>query len=132
MGISTELTGTPWHVERFARAEGDEKRHSHRCKYFRFDGKHCKYYSEKCRGAAHCDYYLERDKIEEPEAEEPVKEEEPVKSSYLSSGDKVKHKTFGEGYVIKVDEDTVTIAFEDATKELSINALIRHQLLTIV
>ncbi len=26
MGISTELTGTPWHVEKFTRAEGDEKR----------------------------------------------------------------------------------------------------------
>ena len=132
MGISTELTGTPWHVERFARAEGDEKRHSHRCKYFRSENKYCKYYCEKCRGATHCDYYQERNQRVEPCEEEPVKDEPPVKASYLSVGDKVKHKTFGDGYVIKVDGDTVTIAFKDATKELSINACIRHQLLVIV
>lgn len=55
-----KLEGSPWHVERFQRKEGDDRRHSHRClNYNKSDG-HCSYYCAKCYGAAHCNQYSEK------------------------------------------------------------------------
>lgn len=57
----SKLTGTPWHVERFTRQEGDDRRHRVRCVFY--EGKaseFCKYYCVKCRGAAHCEQYEEK------------------------------------------------------------------------
>ena len=35
MGISRNLTGTPWHIAKMVRKEGDPRRHRARCCYFR-------------------------------------------------------------------------------------------------
>ena len=70
MGISQQMTGTPWHVERMVREEGDERRHRARCTFYRRkpDG-HCEYYGERCRGSAHCERYAERSPAtEKPDA----------------------------------------------------------------
>jgi len=55
------LTGTVWHVERFERQEGDDRRHRSRCVNYKGkpDG-YCSYYCGKCRGAAHCNHYEEK------------------------------------------------------------------------
>ena len=60
MAWQTKINGVPWHVDRYTRAEGDERRHSSRCKYHRKSDKYCAYHKEKCWGAAHCDIYCER------------------------------------------------------------------------
>lgn len=59
MGISGNFTGTPWHVDRFTRAEDDPKRHRSRCIYFSKDDKYCSKYRMRCFGSAHCKHYRE-------------------------------------------------------------------------
>lgn len=70
-----KLSGTPWHVEKMVRSEGDSRRHRSRCKHY--EGKRegrCDWFFGRCRGAAHCAYYSEKVKIEE-KIEEKAKEE---------------------------------------------------------
>lgn len=66
------LTGTAWHVERFERQEGDDRRHRSRCVNYkgRPDG-YCSYYCVKCRGAAHCSHYAEK-AVEQDEVTAPT------------------------------------------------------------
>ena len=58
MGLN-RFTGTPWHVERYTREAGDEKRHRSRCVYFREQGTYCCKISDRCFGSAHCQDYKE-------------------------------------------------------------------------
>lgn len=58
MGVS-RMTGTPWHMERYTRDEGDERRHRSRCVYYRKSDAYYSEYIGKCRGAAHCTHYSE-------------------------------------------------------------------------
>ncbi|MBP3209918.1 MAG: hypothetical protein J6M64_08455 [Oscillospiraceae bacterium] len=53
------ISGTPWHVERFTRAEGDERRHRSRCIHYIKERKTCIKVAGPCNGAAHCKYYKE-------------------------------------------------------------------------
>lgn len=60
MSKTQYLSGTPWHVEKMTRQEGDDKRHRSRC--VNYEGKktgHCKVFNEKCHGSAHCGEYKE-------------------------------------------------------------------------
>ena len=36
MGLK-HMAGTPWHKERFARQEGDERRHKSHCVYYKWE-----------------------------------------------------------------------------------------------
>lgn len=66
------LTGTVWHVERFERQEGDDRRHRSRC--VNYKGKphgYCSYYCGKCRGAVHCSHYAEKT-VEQEEVTVPT------------------------------------------------------------
>ena len=134
MGISRELTGTPWHVEKFTRSEGDEKRHRSRCFYHSTKDNYCIKYCEKCRGSAHCDYYTEtppekaeyQKKAVETEQQKPVPEKTPV----LPTGCRVKHKKFGSGTVTSCNDDTVAVLFDNGTeKVLVLSVLIKNKLL---
>lgn len=44
----SELTGIPWHVEKWTRNEGDERRHKSRCIYYRKKDSYCKYLYIEC------------------------------------------------------------------------------------
>ena len=105
MGVR-RMTGTPWHVERYARDEGDERRH--RCVYYRKSDAHCSQYSGKCRGSAHCPYYREYDPEEEAEpASKPATEKKMSDweaKRLFPVGCRVKHKSYGAGTVKKVGE----------------------------
>ncbi len=60
MGNLERMVGSPWHVEKMTRSEGDDRRHRSRC--IHYSGKqegHCDYFCVKCRGAAHCEKYDE-------------------------------------------------------------------------
>ena len=58
MGIR-HMSGSPWHLEKYTREEGDDRRHKHRCIHYRISDNHCCYYNERCRGSAHCTKYIE-------------------------------------------------------------------------
>lgn len=60
MNKSKYLTGTPWHVERMTRQEGDPRRHKSRCVYYASKSKTCDYRNGTCIGSAHCMNYKER------------------------------------------------------------------------
>lgn len=76
------LTGIPWHVERFEREEGDERRHRSRCRFFQ--GKPynlCLYHSVRCYGSAHCENYIEKYQAQEkPVQKLAIKKSKPSKS----------------------------------------------------
>lgn len=59
MARLSELTGTPWHIDRWHLADGDTRRHCHRCVFFRSHDKYCSRIGRKCFGSAHCEYYSE-------------------------------------------------------------------------
>lgn len=40
MGVES-LSGTPWHIEKMTRKEGEEKRHRARCNFYRKEDNHC-------------------------------------------------------------------------------------------
>ncbi len=58
MGVSN-LEGTPWHVERMHREEGDERRHKKRCKHYSQKDNFCTHNILRCKGSAHCDSYVQ-------------------------------------------------------------------------
>lgn len=60
MGLSN-LSGTPWHVDKFARKEGDTRRHRSRCIYHDKADNYCSKVVGSCCGAAHCSYYKEHE-----------------------------------------------------------------------
>lgn len=51
------MTGTPWHIERVHRAEGDERRYKGRCKFYEYEQDRCAHSGRKCSGSAHCTKY---------------------------------------------------------------------------
>lgn len=60
MGNLERLTGSPWHIEKMTRQEGDAKRHKSRCIHFKGkESNQCKIYGGRCHGSAHCTYYKE-------------------------------------------------------------------------
>ena len=59
MGMN-KLQGTPWHVERVHRSEGDARRSKRKCLYY-LDGE-CKVNNRDCYKSAHCSKYKENPK----------------------------------------------------------------------
>jgi len=55
---------------------------------------------------------------------------ETYKSTFLTSGKIVKHKKFGTGRVISVDNEYVKIAFRGAEKKFNIKLLLEHDLIS--
>ena len=56
MGVN-HLTGSPWHIEKVHRAEGDDRRYKGRCEYYSYEKDSCTYRLGKCIGSAHCNKY---------------------------------------------------------------------------
>lgn len=66
MSEMSKIQGTPWHVGRYTRPEGDERRHRSNCVYFRKEGKICSKYGDECISSAHCmDYVNKKESVEE-------------------------------------------------------------------
>ena len=85
------LTGVPWHIEKWHLAEGDSRRHCHRCVFYRRGDKFCSKIGRKCYGSAHCEHYSETSVneikhfnstlISPVERPVSVKKEEPAKKT---------------------------------------------------
>ena len=57
MSRLSEMQGTPWHVEKFTRQEGDERRHRSYCVHYDKALKYCELTCGGCWGASHCNQY---------------------------------------------------------------------------
>lgn len=60
MSNLNKMSGTPWHIEKMHREEGDSRRHRSRCIYYDYVEPTCKKRMLKCIGSAHCDFYIEK------------------------------------------------------------------------
>lgn len=148
MGVN-QMTGTPWHLETLKMSEDDDRRHKSRCIYYYKANKNCKRLNSKCPGSAHCDYYKEDPaRIKEiPDSNtrsrtpvvaithintQKAPEKEIVYDGTLlyPAGCQVRHKTHGLGIVAKVDNEYVTVDFEEGfSKELSVAYCVKNSLL---
>ena len=133
MGVN-RMVGTPWHVERFTREEGDDRRHRSRCANYRKSDAHCSQYSGKCRGSAHCPYYKEcGSETEETPVFKPKKEEKMSDVEgrrVFPIGSRVVHKSYGSGTVKEIANGKITVAF-DYGKEtlLGLDICVKNKLL---
>ena len=119
------LTGTPWHVDRFARKEGDPRRHRSRCAYYDPEEKRC-CFRARCIGSAHCSSYKEEapdivkeknnkaDKVRRNSKTKVYydkKVQEKVTDIYYRPGDRVMHKKYGIGLVTESTPEKVSVRF---------------------
>ena len=82
MGLK-HMAGTPWHKERFARQEGDERRHKSHCIFYKWESNRCTY-GGICLGSAHCTLYK---KMTDEEEAAVKKQKAAARSSSRSSRD---------------------------------------------
>ena len=115
------------------REEGDPRRHRARCRFFRKRDSYCTSHKRKCSGSAHCSRYKEDtpistlEELANPISKQQAKEK-PLETDYrekakeiLPIGSLVYHNRFGEGKIVRYEEDNVVIEFEDVgIKTLSI------------
>lgn len=122
----SELTGTPWHVEKLTRNEGDERRHKSRCIYYRKKDSYCKYQYIECIGSRYCKYYKakESEKVS-TDAEAPLNKKDAIEKISDTEGKKlypigseIRHQKFGEGYITEISDGHITIDFKDAGKKI--------------
>lgn len=139
-------TGTPWHTETLKKDEYDDRRHRSRCVYYVKQTKHCRKHIGECRGSAHCEYYEELEEtISRKEEKQLVEPKKLVKDNryiykagfqnYKSSlrvGGKVRHVKLGKGTIYRIDNDKITIYFDDGTtKTISIKFCYENNLLVL-
>ena len=135
MGIGNNMTGTPWHVDRFAREEGDPKRHRSRCTYY--DNKRSEAYRceklGRCSGSAHCMYYREltqSQKRARADAEANKEKQKEKQGANYFERCRVRHKIFGEGTVTKVENGHIEVRFDShIDARLNIETSEKHHLL---
>lgn len=136
MGISRNLTGTPWHIEKMVREEGDPRRHRARCCYFRKKDSYCISRKRKCIGSAHCSRYNEQKEEQEEQNITCVNKtiiRKPTETDYIEKakeilpvGSLVQHNRFGDGKVIRYEGENIIIDFKDVgNKTMSVKSSIK-------
>ncbi len=127
------INGTPWHVGKWTRKEGDGRRHRSRCYYYVTEKRYCTQVCGECYGAAHCKWYKEiwykngpydeLQKLKHPsELPKTVIRKDESGRWYDSIcpypiGTIVEHKRYGVGKLARVKPDRVIIKF-DSLQEL--------------
>lgn len=141
------MQGTPWHIEKITRAEGDERRHRSRCKYYDKREKFCEKRNGRCIGSAHCEEYKERQIEEEDTPQKHIKEEvekshkvpdlsEQIAEQVFSIGRRVVHRDRGSGVVIDLergsDDIRVVVKFDNGTeKKYDLGTVVGSEVLKI-
>lgn len=131
------LTGIPWHVERYARKDGDDRRHRSRCIYYHKPDAYCSQIVGKCRGAAHCSYYTEflPEEYENTTTEIMKTSKEQKMADYEGKrlfpiGCRVCHVKYGSGTVKKILGGKIIIDFgNDNEKTFGLDFCTRAHLL---
>ena len=59
MSDLNKMSGTPWHIEKMHKKDGDGRRHRSRCIYYEHTDQSCNRRMFKCKGSAHCEFYKE-------------------------------------------------------------------------
>ncbi len=120
MGVS-QMQGSPWHTEIFTKKPGDVKRHRSRCIYYSKDNSRCSFYTEKCRGSAHCEHYKECEKQKAKPSEPKDKKTSKPKDSkvIVLVGSRIDHISYGKGVIKAIKGELATIHF-DSGKEMDI------------
>ncbi len=143
MPYINRLTGSPWHVDKWTRKEGDERRHKSRCVYLEKSDNHCRKNYGKCCGSAHCYDYKE---FVVPETSANVNDKKScgssgsekmktsanvngVKTEGFFVGQRVKSSKFGFGIIIDVSSNIMTIHFENGeVKKFDIKICAKKQI----
>lgn len=122
----SELTGTPWHVEKLTRNEGDERRHKSRCIYYRKKDSYCKYQYIECIGSRYCQYYKAKEieevswdtnaTVKKKDITEKISDVDGKKIYPIES--KVRHPKFGVGYITDISDGHVIIDFENIGEKI--------------
>ena len=86
MGKSKILTGTPWHIEKFVRKEGDPKRDKRKCTYYFQECNYCLMNHVHCMGSAHCTCYKVIEKPKEEKIEQKIIEKKKEKVAVSFKG----------------------------------------------
>ena len=136
MGVK-HMTGTAWHVEKAIRAEGDERRHKSRCIFYNKESGHCKKVVGKCCGSAHCQYYEEATTSSKEEMKaKPIEKAKPSQDeirAVFPEGRIVRHKEFGLGVVMEIQDGTITVAFNSGkTIKLGYKTCVENKLLVSI
>ena len=127
------INGTPWHVGKWTRKEGDDRRHRSRCYYYVTEKRYCTQVCGECYGAAHCKWYKEiwykngpydeLQKFKHPSELPKIAIRKDESGRWYDSicpypiGTIVEHKRYGVGKLARVKPDRVIIKF-DSLKEL--------------
>ena len=131
------LTGIPWHIERYTREDGDDRRHRSRCIYYQKSDTYCSHVVGKCCGSAHCSYYTE---FPPEDCEDTPSETKDVFKKHEMSdfesrrlfpiGCKVRHIKYGSGTVKKILDGKIVVEFKDeAEKTFGLDFCTNHHLL---
>ncbi len=133
MGLE-RLTGVPWHIERYTRPEGDERRHRSRCAYYQsFLNGRCKKYRERCRGASHCQYYRENNEEDDQSPLKPLPKSvntRPELNNPTPEGWRVRHESYGDGTIKEIKDGHIVIDFDSiGEKKLSLKVCMQSNLL---
>lgn len=118
------FTGSPWHVERWHRDEDEKRRHRSNCIYFRKEGHYCRYNKIPCYGSGQClDYKEQEDKEIRNSSNKSINGKTSSKGSgldliqqakkQLPVGTNVHHKRFGDGLVVRHEDEFIVIHFYD-------------------
>lgn len=99
-----QMSGTPWHINKYMRGEGDERRHRSRCIYYNKHEKHCSKYYSTCYGASHCPYY-------------EVEEKEQYEVKKVQSKSKEQKKSFVGIKVVPIEEVVVGRRFQTPSQK---------------
>lgn len=95
MGNLSRMQGSPWHVERMERGDGDKRRHRSRCVHYHKQEKHCDYYHGSCFGSAHCGHYKEGNSKNKKFVDSVRKENVQVQTNNVSGSGITSIEMFG-------------------------------------
>lgn len=140
MAIKRVMSGSPWHVEKMVRKEGDSRRHRSRCIYYNKSNKYCTKVVGKCVGSAHCSYYEEcfREEFEQNEVRDKqvitnVEQDNKLKLGMKIVGRKIIHNKYGKGKITKITGNKVDILFESGkTASFNIELCIKNSIIKFV
>lgn len=143
------INGTPWHVGRFTRKEGDPRRHRAKCYYYISEYQFCAVHNERCYGAAHCNRYKVKEEGQEFDAvrNEFRKRAEKEKTKILRTqpedpnksmmciygvGSIVEHRIYGRGRIDKIKPGVIIVRFGDLKKMFEYPGAFNHHFLELI
>lgn len=122
MGLG-QLAGTSWHVGKFTRSQGDEKRH--RARYQFFENGLCLKLKNRCYVSARCDIY----QVRSQDYDQPLPSFRQVLEKQFYRGRMVAHPRFGAGQIKELTTDQLVVTFHgEHTKVFALDFVLEKNL----